>query len=191
MMALASASLRAMPTAAPALCRLLPQAPRRAAAAFPRLPAAPAAVAGGRSMSTTPTGGGGAGEEGVRRALARLLSVVSEGDWAQYERLCDPGITCFEPETVGHVAKGLPFHRFYFDLPGGTPPAVKPNVTLADVHVRMLAGGDAAVVCYVRLVQALGAGGPETLKSNETRVFERAASAGGEWVCVHFHRSPA
>jgi len=43
-------------------------------------------------------------------------------------------------ESVGYVAKGLDFHKFYFDLPGD-PPAVKPNVTLADVHVRLLTGG--------------------------------------------------
>ena len=49
-------------------------------------------------------------------------------------------LQCFEPETCGYVAKGLAFHKFYFDLPC-TPPAVKPNVTLADVHVRMLTGG--------------------------------------------------
>ncbi len=65
---------------------------------------------------------------------------VSSGDWGKYEKLCDKNMTCFEPETVGYVAKGLNFHKFYFDLPS-SPPAVKPNVTLADVHVRMLTGG--------------------------------------------------
>ena len=74
---------------------------------------------------------------------------VSSGDWAKYEKLCDKNMTCFEPETVGYVAKGLNFHKFYFDLPSSAP-AVKPNVTLADVHVRMLTGGSlppAARVC--------------------------------------------
>ena len=44
---------------------------------------------------------------------------------------------------MGYVAKGLKFHKFYFDLPpaAGDAPAVKPNVTLCDVHVRMLSGG--------------------------------------------------
>jgi hypothetical protein len=33
--------------------------------------------------------------------------------------------------------------------------------------------GDSAVVCYIRLIQRVGQNGPETLKSNETRVFEK------------------
>jgi len=78
------------------------------------------------------------------------------------------------------------FCKFYFDLPS-SPPAVKPNVTLADVHVRMLTGGDSAVVCYIRLIQRMGPNGPETVRSNETRVFEKAA---GQWICVHFHKTP-
>jgi len=123
---------------------------------------------------------------GVKRALDHLLDIVGEGNWDKYAELCDKHITCFEPESVGYVAKGLKFHQFYFDLPGD-PPAVKPNVTLADVHVRLLAGGDSAVVCYIRLIQKMGPNGPETHKSNETRVFEKAA---GHWICVHFHRTP-
>jgi len=123
---------------------------------------------------------------GVKRALDHLLETISSGDWAKYEKLCDKNMTCFEPETVGYVAKGLNFHKFYFDLPSSAP-AVKPNVTLADVHVRMLTGGDSAVVCYIRLIQRMGPDGPETIRSNETRVFEKAA---GQWVCVHFHKTP-
>jgi len=123
---------------------------------------------------------------GVKRALDHLLETVSAGDWNKYEQLCDKKITCFEPESAGYVAKGLKFHKFYFDLPGD-PPKVKPNVTLADVNFRVLAGGDSAVVCYIRLIQKMGPDGPETHKSNETRVFEKAS---GNWVCVHFHRTP-
>lgn len=126
---------------------------------------------------------------GVKRALDHLLETVADGNWQKYENLCDKNMTCFEPESVGYVAKGLKFHKFYFDLPpaAGDAPAVKPNVTLCDVHVRMLSGGDSAVVCYIRLIQKVGQNGPETLKSNETRVFEKKH---GQWICVHFHRTP-
>ncbi len=40
-------------------------------------------------------------------------------DWDKYAKHCDTNMTCFEPEAVGYLAKGLPFHKFYFDLLGG------------------------------------------------------------------------
>ena len=127
-----------------------------------------------------------AADGGVKRKLDHLLEFVAEGNWAKYEEMCCKNITCFEPETGGYVAKGLAFHKFYFDLPASDT-GVKANNTLADLHIRMLAGGDSAVVCYVRLTQRVGARGPETTRSNETRVFERN---NGKWKCVHFHRTP-
>jgi len=32
-----------------------------------------------------------------------------------FRSLCDPKITCFEPETIGNLVEGLDFHKFYFD----------------------------------------------------------------------------
>ena len=32
-----------------------------------------------------------------------------------YRTLCDPKMTCFEPETIGNLVEGLDFHKFYFD----------------------------------------------------------------------------
>ncbi len=64
------------------------------------------------------------------------------------------------------------------------PPPRKPRVFWLLVRN---ATGDSAVVCYIRLIQRMGSDGPETVRSNETRVFEKAA---GQWVCVHFHKTP-
>lgn len=117
-------------------------------------------------------------------ALTRqLLTAIADRDWKTYSELCDPSLSCFEPEAVGQLIEGMEFHKFYFDLQGGSG---KQNTTLASPHVRLL-GQDAAIVSYVRLVQKSDSGTePETAAFNETRVWQRIQ---GEWKHVHFHRS--
>ena len=112
----------------------------------------------------------------------RLLDSIMQGDWETYTELCDPSLTAFEPEAMGQLVKGLPFHQYYFDL----GPAQGPRqATMASPHVRLM--GDAAVVSYVRLNQKLDAtGNPVSSAVEETRVWQRI---GGSWKHVHFHRS--
>lgn len=115
----------------------------------------------------------------------RLLDAVSEADWETYQRLCDPTLTSFEPETHGHLVEGMDFHGFYFDL----GPKEKPrNTTICSPHVRIL--GDTAVVCYIRLDQQVdpATGKPTTVGFSETRIWHRDEA--GMWRLVHFHRSP-
>jgi ketosteroid isomerase-like protein len=115
----------------------------------------------------------------------KLLVAIVSGDWQTYEQLCDPSITCFEPEARGQVVAGMPFHKYYFELPGSPQKPAK-NVTMSQPHVRLL-GGDAAVLSYVRLTQSLdSSGAPQTARAEETRVWQRIA---GQWKHVHFHRS--
>jgi calcium/calmodulin-dependent protein kinase (CaM kinase) II len=114
---------------------------------------------------------------------ARLLSAIAKGDWHTYEDLCDPTLTCFEPEAKGHLVKGLEFHRFYFDL---GPPDGPRNTTMASPKVRIM--GEVAVVTYIRLVQYLDeSGAAVTSQFEETRVWQ---VQDGRWQHVHFHRSP-
>jgi calcium/calmodulin-dependent protein kinase (CaM kinase) II len=113
----------------------------------------------------------------------RLLDCIMAADWETYAALCDPTLSAFEPESRGQLVEGLDFHAFYFDRGGASGPH---NTTMASPHVRLL-GNDAAVVCYVRLVQRLDADGqPVTTRCEETRVWERQD---GQWRHVHFHRS--
>jgi len=113
----------------------------------------------------------------------KLLDSIVSGDWHTYENLCDPRITCFEPEARGRLVEGMPFHKFYFDL---GKPARPPQATMCSPHVRLV-GTDAAVISYVRLVQKLDAqGAPVSTASEETRVWQKQA---GAWKHVHFHRS--
>src|SRR5262245_13835902 len=114
-----------------------------------------------------------------------LLVAIVSGDWKTYESLCDPSITCFEPEARGQIAVGMAFHKYFFDLPGSPQKPAK-NVTMSQPHVRAM-GDDAAVVSYVRLTQSLDASGtPQTGRVEETRVWQKI---GGQWKHVHFHRS--
>lgn len=119
-------------------------------------------------------------------ANQKLLNAIVGGDWKSYAELCDPTLTCFEPEARGNVVEGMPFHKFYFDLGGSGPkPAVGTTVTMASPHVRVM--GDVAVLAYIRLNQKLNADGqPVTAAVEETRVWQKQ---GGAWKHVHFHRS--
>lgn len=116
----------------------------------------------------------------------KLLEAIVGGDWKTYEALCEPSITCFEPEARGQVVAGMAFHKYYFELPGAPQKPAK-NVSMAQPHVRLL-GGEGAVISYVRLTQSLDAGGsPQTGRMEETRVWQKI---NGAWKHVHFHRSP-
>ncbi len=116
------------------------------------------------------------------RLSQELLDSIAASDWNAYSRLCDPSLSCFEPEALGHLVEGMNFHRYYFELERRGP---VPQNSIASPHVRVL--GDVAVVSYVRLVQKLDASGsPVTVATDETRVWHRQADG---WRHVHFHRS--
>ena len=117
----------------------------------------------------------------------QLLAAVSAGDWKAYHRLVAEDLTCFEPEARGQLVAGLPFHEFYFTLPGDSakPPRPVTN-TLASPVVKLLSD-TVALVAYVRLTQTLDdAGRPVTKPCEETRIWQKI---GGHWKHVHFHRS--
>jgi calcium/calmodulin-dependent protein kinase (CaM kinase) II len=122
-------------------------------------------------------------EQQVLDANVRLLQSIDAGDWGSYAALCDPQLTCFEPEARGNLVTGLPFHKFYLVLPSSGTPRLS---SISSPHVRV--AGDVAIVCYVRLVQKLdGQGQPVTQSVEETRVWQRMD---GAWKHIHFHRSP-
>jgi calcium/calmodulin-dependent protein kinase (CaM kinase) II len=113
----------------------------------------------------------------------KLLESIVAADWKTYAELCDPNLSCFEPEARGQVVEGMAFHKFYFDLGAGSGAR---TTTMASPHVRFL-GPDVAVLAYMRLTQKLAAdGAPVTTAVEETRIWHRQA---GVWKHVHFHRS--
>lgn len=111
----------------------------------------------------------------------KLLQSIATADWDTYQRLCDPALTAFEPEALGHLVEGLDFHRFYFDLRHSRPQ----HTTMVSPQVRVF--GDTAVITYVRLVQRVDEQQqPFTVAGEETRIWHKQADT---WRHVHFHRS--
>ncbi|XP_059098054.1 calcium/calmodulin-dependent protein kinase type II delta chain-like isoform X7 [Tigriopus californicus] len=125
----------------------------------------------------------------VVRCTELILDAISSGDFESYSRLCDPNITAFEPETLGHLVEGLEFHKFYFDNHVlAKANRTHQNVSIVNPHVHLL-GDDAASVAYVKVLQYIDKTGiPHTQQSEETRVWHRRD---GRWLNVHFHRSSA
>ncbi|KFO33061.1 Calcium/calmodulin-dependent protein kinase type II subunit beta [Fukomys damarensis] len=98
----------------------------------------------------------------IIKTTEQLIEAVNNGDFEAYAKICDPGLTSFEPEALGNLVEGMDFHRFYFENP---------------------------CIAYIRLTQYIdGQGRPRTSQSEETRVWHRRE---GKWQNVHFHCSGA
>ncbi|XP_061913150.1 calcium/calmodulin-dependent protein kinase type II subunit gamma-like isoform X1 [Entelurus aequoreus] len=123
----------------------------------------------------------------IIKITEQLIEAINNGDFEAYTRICDPGLTSFEPEALGNLVEGMDFHKFYFDnlLSKNKKPV---HTTLLNPHVHLI-GEDAACVAYIRLTQFVDATGrPRSSQSEETRVWHRRD---GKWLNVHFHCSGA
>ncbi len=111
-----------------------------------------------------------------------MLDSIDQQDWETYTRLCDVSLSAFEPEGLGHLIEGMPFHQFYFEMEGS---GRAKQSTISSPFVRLL--GDVAVVTCVRLIQRVEEdGSAPTFSFEETRVWQKQD---GAWQHVHFHRS--
>nr|XP_046233968.1 calcium/calmodulin-dependent protein kinase type II subunit gamma-like isoform X14 [Scatophagus argus] len=123
----------------------------------------------------------------IIKITEQLIEAINNGDFDAYTRICDPGLTSFEPEALGNLVEGMDFHKFYFDnlLSKNSKPV---HTTLLNPHVHLI-GEDAACIAYIRLTQFVDATGrPRSSQSEETRVWHRRDS---KWLNVHFHCSGA
>ncbi|KAM7053149.1 calcium/calmodulin-dependent protein kinase type II subunit delta isoform 4-T4 [Acridotheres tristis] len=121
----------------------------------------------------------------IIKVTEQLIEAINNGDFEAYTKICDPGLTSFEPEALGNLVEGMDFHRFYFEnaLSKSTKPI---HTIILNPHVHLV-GEDAACIAYIRLTQYMdGSGMPKTMQSEETRVWHRRD---GKWQNVHFHRS--
>ncbi|XP_078659686.1 calcium/calmodulin-dependent protein kinase type II delta chain-like isoform X15 [Branchiostoma floridae x Branchiostoma belcheri] len=121
----------------------------------------------------------------IIRMTENLIECITNADYEAYTKICEPGMTAFEPEALGNLVYGMDFHRFYFEH-ALTKNSKATNTTILNPHVHLL-GEDAAYIAYIRLTQCIDRNGmPVTLQSEETRVWQKRD---GKWQCVHFHRS--
>ncbi|XP_058631336.1 calcium/calmodulin-dependent protein kinase (CaM kinase) II beta 1 isoform X30 [Onychostoma macrolepis] len=123
----------------------------------------------------------------IIKITEQLIEAINNGDFEAYAKICDPGLTCFEPEALGNLVEGMDFHRFYFEnlLSKNSKPI---HTTILNPHVHLI-GEEAACIAYIRLTQYVdGQGRPSSSQSEETRVWHRRDS---KWQNVHFHCSGA
>ncbi|XP_026875731.2 calcium/calmodulin-dependent protein kinase type II subunit beta isoform X16 [Electrophorus electricus] len=127
----------------------------------------------------------------IIKITEQLIEAVNNGDFEAYAKICDPGLTSFEPEALGNLVEGMDFHRFYFEnrkhavLSKNSKPI---HTTILNPHVHLI-GEDGACIAYIRLTQFVdGQGRPRSSQSEETRVWHRRDS---RWQNVHFHCSGA
>ncbi|XP_035482199.1 calcium/calmodulin-dependent protein kinase type II delta 1 chain isoform X7 [Scophthalmus maximus] len=121
----------------------------------------------------------------IIKVTEQLIEAINNGDFEAYTKICDPGLTSFEPEALGNLVEGTDFHRFYFEnaLSKGKQPI---HTILLNPHVHLI-GEEAACIAYIRLTQYIdGNGMPRTMQSEETRIWQRRDS---KWQNIHFHRS--
>uniref|UniRef100_A0AAQ5Y7B8 calcium/calmodulin-dependent protein kinase n=1 Tax=Amphiprion ocellaris TaxID=80972 RepID=A0AAQ5Y7B8_AMPOC len=121
----------------------------------------------------------------IIKVTEQLIEAINNGDFEAYTKICDPGLTSFEPEALGNLVEGTDFHRFYFEnaLAKGKQPI---HTILLNPHVHLI-GDEAACIAYIRLTQYIDSSGmPRTMQSEETRIWHRRDS---KWQNIHFHRS--
>ncbi|XP_071062691.1 calcium/calmodulin-dependent protein kinase type II delta 1 chain isoform X4 [Pseudochaenichthys georgianus] len=121
----------------------------------------------------------------IIKVTEQLIEAINNGDLETYTKICDPGLTSFEPEALGNLVEGTDFHRFYFE--NALSKAKQPvHTILLNPHVHLI-GDEAACIAYIRLTQYIdGNRMPRTMQSEETRIWHRRD---GKWQNIHFHRS--
>uniref|UniRef100_A0A8B9KFT7 calcium/calmodulin-dependent protein kinase n=1 Tax=Astyanax mexicanus TaxID=7994 RepID=A0A8B9KFT7_ASTMX len=147
----------------------------------PAVPAPASRAAAGSSSSQQSR------KQEIIKITEQLIEAINNGDFEAYTRICDPGLTSFEPEALGNLVEGMDFHKFYFEnlLSKNSKPV---HTTILNPHVHLI-GEDAACIAYIRLTQYIDSQGrPRSCQSEETRVWHRRDA---KWLNVHFHCSGA
>ncbi len=119
---------------------------------------------------------------GIETCLMDLLHSIQKADIEAYLCRVSDQVSCFEPETRGHLLKGIGLHQYLVEQ---AVPVENYHIELIDPMIKV--AGDMAFAAYtLHLTEIIGT--EERISSeNVTRIFQRENLA---WKMVHFHRSP-
>ncbi|NWU39329.1 KCC2D kinase, partial [Hylia prasina] len=127
----------------------------------------------------------------IIKVTEQLIEAINNGDFEAYTKICDPGLTSFEPEALGNLVEGMDFHRFYFEN-GKYSLFISELLFFLEFCYRCFSvcfcSAHSHITGYLRWQRRYmdGSGMPKTMQSEETRVWHRRD---GKWQNVHFHRS--
>ncbi|NXA59107.1 KCC2D kinase, partial [Mohoua ochrocephala] len=127
----------------------------------------------------------------IIKVTEQLIEAINNGDFEAYTKICDPGLTSFEPEALGNLVEGMDFHRFYFEN-GKYSLFISKEYYFSEFCYRCFSvcfcSAHSHITGHLRERRRYmdGSGMPKTMQSEETRVWHRRD---GKWQNVHFHRS--
>ncbi|KAM4669705.1 calcium/calmodulin-dependent protein kinase type II subunit gamma isoform 9-T10 [Amazona ochrocephala] len=67
----------------------------------------------------------------IIKITEQLIEAINNGDFEAYTKICDPGLTSFEPEALGNLVEGMDFHKFYFENSTCGDTQLEGNIVLA------------------------------------------------------------
>ncbi|NWV28484.1 KCC2D kinase, partial [Origma solitaria] len=123
----------------------------------------------------------------IIKVTEQLIEAINNGDFEAYTKICDPGLTSFEPEALGNLVEGMDFHRFYFEN-GKHSFFISESSSCVLLFSAFCCRCFSVCFCsaHSHFTEHLRDGMPKTMQSEETRVWHRRD---GKWQNVHFHRS--
>uniref|UniRef100_A0A8K9X8W4 calcium/calmodulin-dependent protein kinase n=1 Tax=Oncorhynchus mykiss TaxID=8022 RepID=A0A8K9X8W4_ONCMY len=87
-------------------------------------------------VHTTPSIPPSSSLQEIIKVTEQLIESINNGDFEAYAKICDPGLTSFEPEALGNLVEGHDFHRFYFDN-GNTSISHSEDTLLMNSYIRL------------------------------------------------------
>lgn len=117
----------------------------------------------------------------VETCLMDLLHAIQKADIAEYRKRVSKDVSCFEPETRGHLLRGIELHALLVEK---SDPVAEYHIELVDPVIRV--NGNMAYAAYSLHLTELEDKEETISTENVTRIFEKR---GTSWKMAHFHRS--